>query len=145
MLVFQSALPVLLFAGHQTKLILRGGTDSMSKAPPIDFTNHILLHFLQRHFGINCTLDIRKRGFSSYGGGEAFATIQPLEHPLKTISLRERGQITSFTGIIWSARQEYPSVSKPLFAWTTLSRTRSLQHWRNPLQPRSRRTSPKHG
>jgi len=145
MLVLQSALPVLLFAGHETKLILRGGTDTMSKAPPIDFIKHVLLHFLQRHFGINCALDVRKRGFSSYGGGEAFVTIQPLVYPLKSISLLERGQITSFTGIIWTARQEYPSVSKPLFAWTTLIRTRSLQHWRNPLQPRSRRTSPKHG
>jgi RNA 3'-terminal phosphate cyclase (ATP) len=120
MLVFQSALPVLLFAGHETKLILSGATDAMSKAPPIDFTKHILLHFLQRNFGIECTLDIRKRGFSSYGGGEAFITIQPLQYPLKCFSLLERGQITSFTGIIWSARQDYPSVTPPSFSRNSL-------------------------
>lgn len=114
MLVFQSALPVLLFAGHETNLILRGGTDAMNKAPPIDFTEHILLHFLRRHFGIQCTLDIRKRGFSSYGGGEAFVTIHPLEYRLKPVSLVERGDITSFTAIVWSARQEYPSVTAAL-------------------------------
>ena len=139
MLVFQSALPVLLFAGHETKLILKGGTDAISKAPPIDFTKHILLPFLQRHFRIECTLDIRKRGFSSYGGGEAFVTIQPLEHPLKCISLLDRGQITSFTGVVWSARQEYPSVYSSLKLHMLMNRFPQPLKMRSP--PNSGRNS----
>jgi len=111
-LVFQSALPVLLFAPHETKVILRGGTD-VNKSPVIDYTKHILLPFLKKHFGIECDLDVRKRGFPSYGGGEVFVRISPLEHKLKCISLLERGEITSFTGIIWTARQEYQNVIPP--------------------------------
>jgi len=112
-LVFQSALPVLLFAPHETKLLLRGGTD-VQKSPAIDYTKHILLPFLNKHFGIDCTLDVRKRGFSSHGGGEAFITISPLKHKIKCISLRERGEISSFRGIIWTARTQCDNVSPSL-------------------------------
>lgn len=111
--MFQSALPVLLFAPHETKLFLRGGTD-VQKSPSIDYIKHILLPFLKNHFGVDCALDIRKRGFSSYGGGEALITISPLTHKLKCISLRERGEITSFTGVIWTARARYENVSHAL-------------------------------
>ena len=107
--MFQSVLPVLLFAPHSTKVVLRGGTD-VQKSPPIDYTKYILLPFLKKHFGIESTLEIRKRGFSSHGGGELFLTVDPLEHTLKCINIRERGDITGFTGIIWTARQEYPNV-----------------------------------
>jgi RNA 3'-terminal phosphate cyclase (ATP) len=113
-LVFQSALPVLLFAPHETKLVLRGG-QNVQKSPAIDYTKHILLPFLKKHFGIECNLDVRKRGFSSHGGGEAFITISPLEYKLKCISLLDRGEITSFTGVIWTARQEYHNVTPPFF------------------------------
>jgi RNA 3'-terminal phosphate cyclase (ATP) len=108
--VFQSVLPVLLFSPHSTKVVLRGGTD-FQKSPPVDYTNHILLPFLKKHFGVESTLEIRKRGFSSHGGGELFLTIDPLEDQLKCINIRERGDITGFTGIIWTSRQEYANVA----------------------------------
>ena len=108
-LVFQSALPVLLFAPHETTVVLRGGTN-VQKSPAIDFTKDILLPFLKTHFGIECALEIRKRGFSSHGGGEVMVTISPLEHKLNCISLLDRGEIVSFHGIIWTARQEYQNV-----------------------------------
>ena len=109
-LVFQSALPVLLFAAHETTVVLRGGTN-VQKSPAIDYTKYILLPFLKTHFGIECALEIRKRGFSSHGGGEVMGTISPLQHKLKCISLLDRGDIVSFTGIIWTARQEYQNVT----------------------------------
>ena len=112
-LVFQSALPVLLFAPHETTVVLRGGTN-VQKSPAIDYTKYILLPFLKTHFGIECALEIRKRGFSSHGGGEVMVTISPLQHKLKCISLLDRGEIVSFTGIIWAARQEYQNVTPPL-------------------------------
>jgi RNA 3'-terminal phosphate cyclase (ATP) len=108
--VFQSALPVLLFSPHDTKLLLKGGTD-VQQSPAVDYTKYILLPFLKKYFGIECSLDIRKRGFSSYGGGELFINITALENKLKCISLLERGEIVSFQGIIWTARQEYDNVS----------------------------------
>ena len=117
MLVFQSSLPVLLFSPHETNLLLRGGTN-VSKSPSADFTTHILLPFLQRHFGIECHLEIRKRGFSSRGGGEVFIRVCPLKRKLRCISLIERGEIVSFTGSVWTARQEYGNVPRPLFTTT---------------------------
>jgi RNA 3'-terminal phosphate cyclase (ATP) len=108
-LVFQSALPVLLFAPHETTVVLRGGTN-VQKSPAIDYTKYILLPFLNMHFGIECALELRKRGFSSHGGGEVMVTISPLQHKLKCISLLDRGEIVSFTGIISTTRQEYQNV-----------------------------------
>jgi|SRR5208282_5145056 len=108
-LVFQSALPVLLFAKHQTKLTLRGKTDEQ-KTPPIDYTKFIFLPFLKRHFGVDCTLEVHKRGLSSLDGGEVSITVNPVNGRLKCISLLERGDIVSFTGIIWNAKEDYKMV-----------------------------------
>ena len=82
MLVFQSALPVLLFAKHQTKLILRGKTDEET-VPPIDYTKFIFLPFLKKHFGIDCQLEVHKRGVSSLGRGEVSITVKPLSRKLE--------------------------------------------------------------
>ena len=115
-LVFQSALPVLLFSPHATNVLLRGGTN-VQKSPAIDYTKHILLPFLNSHFGIECVLDIRKRGFSSHGGGEVIVTISPLKYKLKCISLLDRGDVVSFTGVVWTARQEYQNVTLTFFGF----------------------------
>lgn len=109
-LVFQAALPVLLFTHKESQLELRGGTD-VSKCPPADYTNHILLPFLKTHFGINCELVVTKRGFCSAGAGEMSVKTTPLERKLNCISLRERGEIISFTAVIWTALHEYGTVS----------------------------------
>jgi RNA 3'-terminal phosphate cyclase (ATP) len=108
-LVFQSALPALLFAPHETSLILRGGTN-VSKSPSIDYTRLILLPFLKTHFGVQSEIEIRKRGLPASGGGELYITVKPLEHKLGCVSLRERGDVTSFHGIMWAAREEHKSV-----------------------------------
>ena len=108
-LVFQSALPVLLFRQHETRLLLRGKTDKQ-KSLAIDYTKYIFLPFLNRHFGIKCTLDVRKRGLPYMGDGELFITISPLKQKLRCISLLERGEITSFMAIIWNAKQEFKNV-----------------------------------
>lgn len=110
-LVFQSALPVLLFAEEDTTLLLRGGTDALTAAPPVYFTHLILLPFLKKHFGIECEIDIQKRGFTSFGGGQLGVRISALKNPLRCISLLERGEISSFTAEIWIARQQYETVS----------------------------------
>ena len=108
-LVFQSALPVLLFVQHETRLLLRGKTDKRTSLA-IDYTKYIFLPFINKHFGIECNLDVRKRGLTFMGDGELFITINPLKQKLKCISLLERGEIISFTGVIWNAKQEFKSV-----------------------------------
>jgi len=113
-LLLQSSLPLLLFAPQDTTLLLRGGTDALTTCPPVDFTRFILLPFLKRHFGIECDLHLRKRGFPSFGGGELSVEISALKSPLKCISLLERGDITSFTAQIWTARESYEKVSTSL-------------------------------
>ena len=107
--MFQSALPVLLFAPHDTTLILKGGTD-VQKSPSVDYMRYILLPVLKKHFGVESEVEVRTRGLSPHGGGELLITIKALEHKMKCISLIERGNITSFQGIIWTARQECENV-----------------------------------
>ena len=108
-LVFQSALPVLLFSGYDTKLLLRGGTN-VQESPAVEYIEYILLPFLKTHFNISCQLDVRSRGFSSKGGGEVFLTVEKLKAGLKCAKILDRGEIVEFTGIIWTARQHYQNV-----------------------------------
>lgn len=112
-LVFQSALPVLLFSpNNNTKLVLRGGTN-VSKSPAIEYVEYILLPFLKQHFEISCHLDVRSRGFSSRGGGEVGLTVERVKKRLKCLKVLERGEIVGFTGMVWTARQEYRNVPPP--------------------------------
>lgn len=105
-LVLQSALPVLLYAHHETTIVLKGRLDKHS-SPELDYAKCILLPFLNRHFGIECSLDVRKRSLDE---AELFITVTPLKRKLKCISLLERGKIDSFAGVIWNVREEYDSV-----------------------------------
>jgi len=99
----------LLFAKHQTKLFLRGITDD-EKTPPIDYTKFIFLPFLKKHFGIDCTLEVHKRGVSSIDEGEVSIIVNPVSVKLDCISLLERGDVVAFTGIIWNAKEDYKMV-----------------------------------
>lgn len=78
-LVIHHALLVLVFAPHETTVVLRSGT-IVQKSSAIDYTKYVLLLFLKTHFGIECNLEIGKREFS---GGEVMFTISPLEHKWK--------------------------------------------------------------
>jgi RNA 3'-terminal phosphate cyclase (ATP) len=106
--MLQCALPALLYSPTTSQLTMRGATN-VSLSPPIDYTKHILLPFLKTHFGIECDLDIKRRGLSS-GHGEVPVTVQPLKQELPCISLRTRGEIISFNGIIWSADKDHTNV-----------------------------------
>lgn len=119
-LLLQISLPCLLYA-HETDtaavqsselraptlstLTLRGGTNA-SNAPPVDYTQRVFLPFLHKHFLISndyLTLDIKKRGFFPYGGGELCVRIPALARgqSLPSVTLTERGHLTEVNGLVY--------------------------------------------
>ncbi|THG99269.1 hypothetical protein EW026_g3051 [Hermanssonia centrifuga] len=98
-LLLQVALPCLLYSASPapSRLILRGGTNA-THAPQIDYTQHIFLPFLRRHFGLNPTLEVVKRGYYPKGGGEIRLTLSPIKGPLSPVLLTERGMVKSVCG-----------------------------------------------
>lgn len=106
-LLLQIALPLLLFTSSPSPpstLTLRGGTNA-TQAPQIDYTKHVFLPFVRRHFGLDgVDLEIRKRGYFPKGGGEVTVTVSPFfeggpRARLKGITLINRGRIILVEGI----------------------------------------------
>jgi len=100
-LLLQVSLPCLLFSSSPTAtpstLSLRGGTNA-TMAPQIDYAQHIFLPFLRRHFGLQPTLHVQKRGYFPRGGGEVLCSVPPVCGPLPSVTLTDRGSITSIKG-----------------------------------------------
>lgn len=116
-LLLQVSLPVLLFSSRSlgtggdepassrsptSRLILHGGTNALN-APLIDYTQHVFLPFLYRHFGISrdaLNLDIKKRGYYPRGGGKLDVTVSALTEgqTIPAVNLTERGSIISIQG-----------------------------------------------
>lgn len=103
-LLIQVALPLLLFSSRPvcaSTLTLLGGTNA-TMAPQVDYTKHVFLPFIQRHFGVeNISLDINKRGYYPKGGGEVVVNAVPFgpEKKLRGFSLMERGKVKWISGI----------------------------------------------
>ncbi|PPQ63191.1 hypothetical protein CVT24_005736 [Panaeolus cyanescens] len=92
-LLIQIALPLLLFSTKPTSarssLTLYGGTNA-SMAPQVDYTKHVFLPFIRRHFGLDdLNLEIRKRGYYPKGGGEVYLDVSPVPagRKLKNVTL----------------------------------------------------------
>lgn len=100
-LLLQVSLPCLLFSNSPSvapsTLTLRGGTNA-TMAPQIDYTQHIFLPFLRRHFSLEPTLDVQKRGYFPRGGGKVFCSVPPVPGPLPSVTLTDRGSIMSIKG-----------------------------------------------
>jgi RNA 3'-terminal phosphate cyclase (ATP) len=100
-LLLQVSVPCLVFSGSPSlapsTLTLRGGTNA-TMAPQIDYTQHIFLPFLRRHFGLDPTLHVQKRGYFPRGGGKIFCSVPPVPGPLPSVTLTDRGSITSIKG-----------------------------------------------
>jgi len=102
-------LPVLIYSKQPTKIYLRGQTDE-SSVPPIDFAKFVFLPFIQKHFGIDCNLQVTKRGVSSLGQGEIAVTVSPRTRNPENISLLDRGSIVSFTAVYWKSTNDHQKV-----------------------------------
>ncbi|KAF8803623.1 RTC domain-containing 1 [Phlegmacium glaucopus] len=103
-LLLQVALPLLLFSHlpvPASTLTLHGGTNA-SLAPQVDYTKHIFLPFIRRHFGLDgVSLHIAKRGYFPKGGGKVSLNITPLcgTQKLQGFSLMDRGKVKRIAGI----------------------------------------------
>ncbi|KAI0710375.1 RNA 3'-terminal phosphate cyclase [Cerioporus squamosus] len=99
-LLLQVSLPCLVFSpspGSPSTLVLRGGTNA-AQAPQIDYTQHVFLPFLRRHFGLDPTLEIVKRGYFPKGGGEVHVSIPAVRGPLPAVTLVGRGKVKTVRG-----------------------------------------------
>ncbi|KAJ4501743.1 RNA 3'-terminal phosphate cyclase domain-containing protein [Lentinula lateritia] len=106
-LLLQIALPLLLFTYQPStipsRLTLKGGTNA-TQAPQVDYTEHVFLPFVQRHFGITADLQVKRRGYFPKGGGEVVVSVTPLAQRLKSFSLLERGNVRCIKGIAHFAK-----------------------------------------
>lgn len=103
-LLLQVALPLLLFSHlpvSASTLTLHGGTNA-SLAPQVDYTKHIFLPFIRKHFGVDkVSLHIAKRGYFPKGGGKVSLDVTPLygTQKLQGFSLMNRGKVKRVAGI----------------------------------------------
>ncbi|KAJ7550319.1 hypothetical protein O6H91_07G094700 [Diphasiastrum complanatum] len=98
-LLLQVCLPILLFAPNNSELVLKGGTN-VSFSPPIDYTKHVLVPLIQKHFGVTVDIEIVRRGFMPRGGGIINVKIQPAKL-LPPIHMVDRGIIVSITAKLY--------------------------------------------
>jgi RNA 3'-terminal phosphate cyclase (ATP) len=100
-LLLQIAVPCLLFSASEgdgtSSLRLRGGTNAI-QAPQIDYTEHVFLPFIRKHFSVEVELAITKRGYYPKGGGEVSVTVHSRKESLPPINVVERGVVTSIRG-----------------------------------------------
>ena len=85
-LILQVLIPVVAISQKTIDLTIRGGTD-VSWSPSIDYTNQVLREAYSR-MGIDCSIQIHKRGYYPKGSGEIRLWVYPSK--VKSLSLLER-------------------------------------------------------
>jgi len=96
--MMQSVLPCLLFGKCTSTVEFKGGVNG-SKAPSIEYFLNVLQPKLS-NFGINLTLEVKKKSYLPPGGAVLSLTVSPVRQ-LRCYELIERGevekiQLTSF-------------------------------------------------
>lgn len=89
LLVLQTVLPALMLAEGPSQLTLSGGTHN-PLAPNFHFIERAFLPLLAR-MGVRVHTTLRRHGFYPAGGGEIWATVQPVQSDLRPLDLLERG------------------------------------------------------
>ncbi|MCS7191848.1 MAG: RNA 3'-terminal phosphate cyclase [Armatimonadetes bacterium] len=93
-LVFQTIFPALLFAKQTSSIrIIRCGTH-VPFSPTYDYIADVFLPMMKL-LSAKGELKLVKAGWFPEGGGELEASIQPINQPVKCISLTERGNLKS--------------------------------------------------
>ncbi|MDJ0976748.1 MAG: RNA 3'-terminal phosphate cyclase [Planctomycetota bacterium] len=88
-LVIQTVLPVLLFAGAPSRLIVTGGTHTHF-APPFEYLSEVYLPLLRR-LGADVSATLEQAGFFPAGGGRIRVDIGAADAP-RPFELLERGR-----------------------------------------------------
>jgi len=86
-LIFQVLIPVIAFCQKKLKLTIIGGT-SVLWSPTIDYTQ-IVLREVYLRMGINCSINIIKRGYYPKGGGIVELEVLPTKK-INSIALNTR-------------------------------------------------------
>ena len=95
-LLLQITLPCMLYAPRHGTLVLKGGTD-VQFAPPLDEMRCVFAPLLKRWFGVDCNIQLRRRGFYPRGRGEVQVVVhRPLSHCLPGICAVDRGALCRF-------------------------------------------------
>lgn len=94
-LLLQSLLPPLLFAGGTSELVLTGGTH-VPFGPPFDYLGEVFFPRLAE-IGAEVSGEIERYGFYPRGGGKVTARIVPARE-IRGIDLRRKGAVVSVTG-----------------------------------------------
>ncbi|EDX01424.1 RNA 3'-terminal phosphate cyclase [Drosophila yakuba] len=95
-LIYQMALPVLLFAGRSSRLIVSGGTN-VAFAPPVEYMQQVLLPNLKR-FGAGFELKVQQYGFYPRGKGTCQLDVQPVAK-LNAGQFMDFGRINLVSGV----------------------------------------------
>ena len=85
-LLVQICLPVALYRPNSTTFDLKGGTFG-DFAPPMIYCREVLVPLLNQHFGLKIDVQILQESFEMKGGGHVRLLTQPLEGPLKPLTL----------------------------------------------------------
>ncbi|CAE8624994.1 unnamed protein product [Polarella glacialis] len=99
-LMVQAALMPLAFAGGNSEVELKGGTD-VDFSPPLDFLQRVLTPTVAR-MGVKLTTGCQHRGFYPAGGGLVTLFVDGLKGPLKPIVLDRRGHVTKIEAICYA-------------------------------------------
>lgn len=96
-----AVLPLALFADRPSTYKITGGL-FQDFAPPVFHFKYVLLPVLRR-MGVQVRLNILRPGYVPRGGGAIELQIQPVEAPLKSLTLLEPGTVTEIKGIALSS------------------------------------------
>ncbi|KAL4431941.1 hypothetical protein ABPG77_000208 [Micractinium sp. CCAP 211/92] len=112
-----SALQDAVQRGAASCLDLRGGTDA-SMAPPLAYTQHVLLPVLRSRLGVRADMHLERRGFFPKGQGQVVLRAAPLAPGtcLPSIDLTERGEIVAIAILAFTAGRLAPSIGERLAA-----------------------------
>lgn len=91
-LLLQTLLPIILFSGKSTKLVLIGGTD-VRGSPTVNYFKKAFLKYLNL-MGARVNLDVIRHGFYPRGGGKLKLEVATCKS-LKPVRLVERGDLLS--------------------------------------------------
>jgi RNA 3'-phosphate cyclase len=98
-LVLQTLLPALASTKGESIIIISGGTD-VKWSPPADYYRLVLFPMLCR-MGLECSIDIKKRGYYPRGGGSVEARVRSpgALRPLRVGGDGEAGEISGIVNI----------------------------------------------
>ncbi|KAH8287253.1 hypothetical protein KR054_004994 [Drosophila jambulina] len=99
-LIYQMAMPVLLFAGGASQVDATGGTN-VGFAPQVEYMQQVLLPNLMR-FGISFELKLRHHGFFPRGNGRCVLDVKPVNH-VKAGQLVKFGELDKVGGVAYCA------------------------------------------